>query len=475
MEYRYYLEGSRYNGAKVLARGNSRQMKHKCFNPNCRMKSLVRFVDLTTNDYVEGAYGKCDHANKCGYYLSPYKELFNQEPLLNHSFPKPDLPPRPLVSIPDFILNATLKGYEQNTFIMNLLHNIPFLFEEEDVVKVINMYHLGTVTKGYRTGAVTIPFIDIDENVRAIQAKQFDASNHTISTDFIHGIMERDYKQRDKALPEWLRDYLRNEKIVSCLFGEHLLRRYPDNPVALVEAPKTAVIGTLYYGFPDDSYNLLWLAVYNRSSFNYEKCKALKGRNVVVLPDLGALQDWTERTKMINKVLCDSNLVVNDLIEPLANENDKRDGLDLVDYLINFDWRNFRKTTLVNTENILPVEEEPLDIHLKNDLQEKDKVAISDWPVDELEDFFMKQTKWPAKIILDKAMTIINPEKFIESHLSTIRRNNGNPKFQPFLSRLQLLQKLNLTNPIHPQAIMSDAGFQILQKEFTSHSDWEHG
>ena len=88
-----------------------------------------------------------------------------------------------------------------------------------------------------------------------------------------------------------------NETKVSCLFGEHLLSKYQTNPIALVEAPKTAIIATLYFGFPDNPKNFLWLAVYNLSSLNIDKCKVLQGRKVFLLPDLNAFDNWSQKRK----------------------------------------------------------------------------------------------------------------------------------------------------------------------------------
>jgi len=485
MEYRYFLEGSCFNGAKVLARGNSRKKKHTCYNENCRKKSLVKLVDITTNEYLDGPYGKCDHIGKCGYTRWPDKDSSKKVSYLTDSERlKSANIPATLTFIPDFILNATLKGYDHNTFITNLLTNIPFPFSEPDVVEVINLYHLGTVTKGYRKGAVTFPFIDIDENIRAIQVKQFNGSNHTISTDFIHSILERDYIQRKVDLPEWLSVYKRNERIVSCPFGEHLLRRYPNNPVALVEAPKTAVIGTLYYGFPNDPDNLIWLAVYNRSSFNYEKCKSLRGRKVVVLPDLGALQEWTDKTKMINYIFGDSNLVVNNVIEPFADEKDIKKGLDLADYLINFDWFQLRNDHSENSglyaSNKIDSDgsarfSEVINPSNRNLTQPKSFDRLQD----ELVAYFKKGVNWPVNIMLDKASIISEPARFIESHLSTVQRNSGNPTFEPFLNRLRLFKELTekeiTSKEISTYASDLKNNINFSSNEFTSNSDWEHG
>ena len=227
---------------------------------------------------------------------------------------------------------------------------VKFPFEVQDIEKVISLYNLGTVQNGYRTGANTFPFIDIDNNVRAIQVKQFDEANHTTGTDFLHSIIEKHHTRINKPFPEWLKAYKENEIKVSCLFGEHLLNKYPYNPIALVEAPKTAIYGTLYFGTPEQPENLLWLAVYNLSSLNLNKCQALKGRNVYLFPDLSkggkAFELWSNKAKEIQSQLQGAFFTVSDLLEQLAPEQDKYKGNDLADYLIKQDWRQFRKRNI---------------------------------------------------------------------------------------------------------------------------------
>ena len=199
---------------------------------------------------------------------------------------------------------------------------------------------------------MTFPFIDVNQNIRAIQVKQFDEANHTTGTDFLHSIIEKHYTRNNMPLPEWLEGYNRNETKVSCLFGEHLLNRYPHNPIALVEAPKTAIYGTLYFGFPEQPTDLLWLAVYNLSSLNLDKCRALKGRTVYLFPDLSkdgkAFELWSKKAKEIERQLKGTRMVVSDLLEQLAPQQDKEQGKDLADYLIKQDWRRYRKNLVWN-------------------------------------------------------------------------------------------------------------------------------
>ncbi|RXG21251.1 DUF6965 family protein [Leeuwenhoekiella marinoflava] len=455
-DYRYTLE----KGSK----------KYRC--PNCHKKRFVRYVDTGTGNYLPENYGSCDRAMNCGYNLNPYldgyaKEIWEQEqgnttdwkPQPIKRIKKPVKKPK-RAFIPVEVLNLTRAGYEQNTFIQNLLSRVAFPFEVQDIEQVISLYHLGTVQNGYRKGANTFPFVDVQGNVRAVQVKQFDKQNHTTGTDFLHSIIEKHHTRNNKALPEWLETYNENETKVSCLFGEHLLTKYPYNPVALVEAPKTAIYGTLYFGFPEQPTNLLWLAVYNLSSLNLNKCKALKGRNVFLFPDLSkggkAFQLWSNKAAEIQKRLQGTYFYVSDLLEQLAPQQDKEQGKDLADYLIKQDWRLFRKQDIKETPQPEPEPVEP-PIREKSEKSEALKkpfiieennidfitVKEPDWSNDiaELENYFtnMKLPTQPLK--LNESSTITDCSLFVKNHLSTVKANNGKQIYLPYLNRLQELKK----------------------------------
>lgn len=215
--------------------------------------------------------------------------------------------PTPIYYFDFETFKQTLKDYDKNIFIQNLLENVPFPFTTDAVTKIIELFRLGTISNNYRAGAITFPFIDINQNVRTIQVKEFNKRNSTKDkgTDFLHSMIERHFKRKGNPPPEWIESYNKNEIKVSCLFGEHLLKQYPNNPIALVEAPKTAIYGTLYFGSPDNPKNLLWLAVYSKSTFKFDRVKVLQGRKIVVFPDLSkdgnTFDLWNNRAKEFQK------------------------------------------------------------------------------------------------------------------------------------------------------------------------------
>jgi len=321
-EYRYQLEKT--------------SKKHLC--PSCGKRTFVRYIDAETGECLPEHLGRCDRESNCSYHMKP-----EAAPAAENK-PQPIAKPQQFYFMPETVLNSTLKDYELNTFVQNLCKLAP----AHEVEKVVSLYRLGTIGKGERLGAVTFPFIDKAGNIRTIQAKQFNPENHTTSTDFVHSILNRHFLKQGKALPDWLNDYAKNDLKVSCLFGEHLLQHYPSNPVALVEAPKTAIIGTLYYGAPENTNALLWLAVFNKSSLTVDKCKALQGRKVVLYPDLNAYNDWSTRTQELRAKIPGTNFVVSDLLEKNATQEETRKGLDLADYLTDLMLNKNSSQTIYN-------------------------------------------------------------------------------------------------------------------------------
>jgi Domain of unknown function (DUF6371) len=110
-----------------------------------------------------------------------------------------------------------------------------------------------------------------------------------------------------------------------CFFGEHLLKDEPLKPVAIVESEKTAIIASVY--LPE----FIWLAVGSINNLNFEKCKVVQGRNVILYPDLNAFHKWQQKSKELSGI---ANFKVSDLLEFRASETEKQQGLDLCDYLI---------------------------------------------------------------------------------------------------------------------------------------------
>lgn len=451
--------------------------KSRC--PECNNKTFVQYIDTNTGDLLPEQYGRCDRESKCYYHLNPYKDgyakmIFERERGEFFGNWKPPTPAKKMQQIskhvafiPIEVVKQTLEaeGYEQNVFIQNLLNRVPFPFDLKDVESVISQYYLGTVCNGYRAGAITFPFIDKAGNVRAVQVKQFDNTNHTTGTDFLHSIIEKHHQRKNEVLPDWLNTYKGNEKTVSCLFGEHLLNKYPLNPVVLVEAPKTAVYGSLYFGLPDSPQKLLWMAVYNLSSLNFDKCKALQGKDVYLFPDLSkdgkAFELWSNKAKELTKQLTGTRFIVSDLLETFASTELKEQGGDIADVLIKLDWRTFRPQQIEPVNDAEQPTPEPLPKPLpafKSEKGENSEVSKQTYflakkvieppkkeswfkDITTLETYFSGITLPTQPVKLNRYTTITNCSLFIETHFATLKANNGKRSFLTYLNRLQELKQ----------------------------------
>jgi hypothetical protein len=110
----------------------------------------------------------------------------------------------------------------------------------------------------------------------------------------------------------------------TCLFGEHLLNRYPDSLVILVESPKNAIFGSL--AFP----KWTWVAAGNKGMLRREVLQPLQGRDVIVIPDRDAISEWSA---VIAGMADLANFTVVDICEHKAPEGELK--FDIADYLQN--------------------------------------------------------------------------------------------------------------------------------------------
>ena len=107
-----------------------------------------------------------------------------------------------------------------------------------------------------------------------------------------------------------------------CLFGEHLLMRYPNTVVALVESPKNAIYGAL--AFP----KMLWIATGNKTMLQRRYLEPLRGRDIIVIPDADAVQNWTDMVCSMQDL---ANFTISDFCLSHALEEEPK--FDIADYI----------------------------------------------------------------------------------------------------------------------------------------------
>lgn len=210
---------------------------------------------------------------------------------------------------PTETMHMTLRNYGLNPLHLFLVGK----FDKEKVDNAYTLYNVGTAS--YGGGATVFWQVDIDGQVRGGKVMVYDSAtghrSHAKGASWAHSLM----KTPDYHLKQ-------------CLFGEHLLTANPYKPVALVESEKTCLIGHIL--MPD----MLWLATGGKAGcFNQEACRVLEGRDVLVIPDLGAMDDWRKKTNLILKPICKSVKIYEDL-ERIATPEQRAAGLDIADFLL---------------------------------------------------------------------------------------------------------------------------------------------
>ena len=303
-EYRFCLEP--YKG-----------FKHRC--PNCGQKSFVRYIDNETGEYLSDEVGKCDREDKCGYHYPP-REYFAEHPKervkltikrMHMTSHKEAHKPTKTVDIDDTYVIRSQS--DKSNFVCFLKK----LFDCDTVERLITAYRIGAA----KDGSVIFWQIDTSQAVHTGKMMQYDP--------------ETGHRRKDVEKPvDWIHSRLKatgqlpaDWELVQCLFGEHLLPDNPDATVCLVESEKTAIICAAV--FPD----YIWLATGGKQNLNDSVCQCLKGRNVAVFPDLMAFDKWKGKVKGIARTV-GFTVYVSDILENMATDEEKQEGLDIADYLI---------------------------------------------------------------------------------------------------------------------------------------------
>jgi len=208
-------------------------------------------------------------------------------------------------------------------FLRDLFENINGLNQSID--EVCERYKLGST----KSGNVIFWQVDINGKVRTGKIMQYDPAtgkrvhNASGAIDWVHNKLKR-----AGAVPQ---DF----NLRQCYFGEHLLSSQPDSTIAIVESEKTAIIASVLMP------KYIWIAAGNINGLTLDKSSALKGRSVILFPDLSkelptrptAFAQWSRRAAEIRRVY-GCKVVVSDILERIATDEEKESGLDIADYLI---------------------------------------------------------------------------------------------------------------------------------------------
>ena len=287
--------------------------RHIC--PQCGFKKVfTRYVNQDTGEHLADQVGRCNREDRCGYHYPPAR-YYQDHPLaaqgpVQHG--ASSALHRPLYQPPSFIPDMYFQGsliHHSNNHLVTFLYG---RFPAEEVNRAINNYHLGS--SKHWAGSTVFWQVDYHGKVRAGKVMLYDqASGKRIKKPHHH--------------ITWVHSLLKlpGYHLEQCFFGEHLLKTAPFKVVGLVESEKTALIASLY--FPD----VLWLATGGLNNLTLAKCKVLKGRTVILYPDLNAFDKWAQKASCLQSV---AKVKVSALLETNATIEERQRGLDLADYLL---------------------------------------------------------------------------------------------------------------------------------------------
>lgn len=263
--------------------------------------------------------GRCDREQRCQYWSKPTRSELGST---SAPFAPVTMPPPPPSFISSYIMAASVRHGHRSTFARWLFKR----FGADLAADAIRDYHLGA--SKHWDGANVFWQVDSSGRIRGGKIMQYDTNGHRVKVPtnrvtWVHRVLK-------------LEDY----NLCQCFFGEHLLSNRPSDPVAIVESEKTAIVASIY--FPDFE----WLATGGKNGCRWKTdatvTSVLRGRKVVLFPDLGAFTEWRHLGDRLWEA--GAQVTVNRLLEDNATEDERANGLDLADYLLRFELDQFTST-----------------------------------------------------------------------------------------------------------------------------------
>ena len=409
--HRYILEP--YKGMNTRYRCPSCQQKDKTF---------TLYIDTETGEHIHPTVGRCNRESNCGYHLTP-KQYFETNKVFNYGTEsrKSNRETRTNIlcvkrtsSIAIDIFDKSRTSYDCNYFVQYLLS----LFGKNITIELLKKYPIGT--SKYWNGATVFWQIDTQGKVRTGKIMLYNpTTGKRVKEPFNH--------------INWVHKALKQDEfeLKQCLFGEELLID-KTKPIAVCESEKTAVIASVYLP------QFIWVAVGSLTNLNAERCNVLKGRTVILFPDLKGFDKWSNKAKELSHI---ANFVTSDLLERKATDIERKQALDLADFLVKFDFKLFNKPQ--------PTQSIQIESDCEYNIPALQQLPFEFWNIDDIERYFASIEYNQKQIKIDKCGTITDLKKFVESHVATVKSNNGKPTFKPYYDRLVQVKNLLSTRNVY--------------------------
>ena len=296
--------------------------RHTC--PACERPRCFTLYINDNGHILHPTVGRCDHESSCGYHRTP-RQYFHDHPEHRH-FVIPsersesrnlhhDRHARPDRASPSIIPHNLIPPPSATNHLISYLKT---MIPSSAIDRIIAAYRLAS------TPDQAIIFLQIDKagQCRTGKIMQYNpATGHRIKDpnkpgriNWLHSILKR----RKQLSPNW--------QLTQCLFGEHLLPQHPDKTVALVESEKTAIICSAMMP------QYLWLATGGKSGLTAERLASLKGRKIIVFPDIDAFKDWQQKIFTLPHL----DIRISRLLDDNATPADRAAHIDLADWILKY-------------------------------------------------------------------------------------------------------------------------------------------
>lgn len=247
--------------------------------PQCGKKRFVPYV-LAADPSVKAGpeYGRCDREQSCGYFRYPGGEVAVES--TREYKPEPKREP---------MLYGGYLATQASVTTSNSLYRAYWnIIDDKALWLAMDDYHCGTGANG------ECIYYQYDGTfVRTAKAIRYGADGHRLKGD------------DGNALPVW---WLHKSKMLGfeipedkelkqCLFGQHLLLEYPDLPVVVVEAEKTAVLMAAYDRMCKVHDRVILACGGSQMLKGAIDLMPLMGRRVTLIPDHGQYWNWYRTAK----------------------------------------------------------------------------------------------------------------------------------------------------------------------------------
>jgi len=292
--------------------------------PSCGKRRFVRYIDNETGEYISDDCGRCDREQSCGYHLTPSDYFHDHGMAVERHRPTPRRPLPPLIEPTYIDGNIVAATVRRPVTASNLYRYLVRLAAARYGTAVAEMKARGAMIEmnvGTTLSGDAI-FWQCDQHQRCRTGKimAYQPNGHRVKNEGSPHRVDWVHSRLQHRWPDRFTDFT----LVQCLFGLHQLADNRDNdlPIGLVESEKTALMGRLL------SPSHIWVATGGSNGLNAHKLRPLRGRVIHVYPDLGEFDKWAGIIEQSGL----SRVTMMRLVEDIATDNDRKQGLDIGDY-----------------------------------------------------------------------------------------------------------------------------------------------